>query len=111
MKIAALANLPIESVSHNPEIKKQVMLRRGDVPHLTNFSQAVLPPGQTANAHRHEGMFEVFFVQAGEGLIRVDDKEQRIEAGICVAVEPGEAHEIENSGPGELVLIYFGIEV
>ncbi|MEL7333376.1 MAG: cupin domain-containing protein, partial [Cyanobacteria bacterium J06560_2] len=53
MKITSLNELPIESVSHNAAIKKQVMLRMGDLPHLTNFSQARFQPGQVAQAHAH----------------------------------------------------------
>jgi hypothetical protein len=34
----SLKDLLEESVSHNPEIKKKVMLRFGDLPHLTHFS-------------------------------------------------------------------------
>lgn len=64
-----------ESVSHNPEIKKKVMLRFGDLPHLTNFSQARFAPGQTAPAHAHQDMCEVFFVEAGSGVIYIDSKE------------------------------------
>lgn len=36
MITTSLKNLPEESVSHNAEIKKKVMLRFGDLPHLTN---------------------------------------------------------------------------
>ncbi|MGA9995905.1 MAG: cupin domain-containing protein [Pyrinomonadaceae bacterium] len=111
MKIVSLADLTEEGVSHNPEIRKRVMLRLGDVPQLTNFTQSRLAPGQVASAHQHADMFEVFFVQAGEGVMRVDDVEQRLEAGVCVMVEPGEAHEIACTGAGELVLLYFGVEV
>jgi quercetin dioxygenase-like cupin family protein len=67
MITTSLKNLPEESVSHNPEIKKKVMLRFGDLPHLTNFSQARFAPGQTAPAHAHQDMCEVFFVEAGSG--------------------------------------------
>ncbi|HEY0003237.1 MAG TPA: cupin domain-containing protein [Pyrinomonadaceae bacterium] len=111
MKIISLADLPEEGVTHNPEIKKRVLLRRGDVAHLTNFTRSELLPGQAASAHSHRDMFEVFFVQSGEGLMRVDDKEYGIEAGVCVTVEPGESHEILNTGAARLVLLYFGIEV
>lgn len=111
MKIVSLADLTEEGVSHNPEIRKRVMLGRGDVPHLMNFSQSRITPGQVARAHRHADMFEVFFVQAGEGVMSVDGAEQRLEAGVCVMVEPGEAHEITCTGSGELVLLYFGVEV
>jgi quercetin dioxygenase-like cupin family protein len=110
MKQISLADVPAEPVSHNPEITKQVLLRRGDLPHLTNFSRSRLLPGQTARAHAHDGMHEVFFVESGAGTMRVDAREVMLEAGVCVAVEPGESHEIENTGANDLVFIYFGIE-
>ena len=31
-----------------------------------------------------------------------------LERGVCLVVEPGERHEITNSGSAKLVLIYFG---
>lgn len=111
MKIVALSDLPEEGVSHNPEIKKQVLLARGAVPHLTNFARSTLSPGQVARAHRHPDMYEVFFVESGAGVIKVDGREQSLGTGVCVLIEPGEAHEIVNNGAGNLVLIYFGIEV
>lgn len=36
----SLNDLPEESVSHNPEIKKTVMLRFGDLPHLSELPTA-----------------------------------------------------------------------
>ena len=111
MKKVSLADAPAESVSHDPEITKQVLLRRGDLPHLTNFSRSRLPPGQIARAHAHDGMHEVFYVESGAGVMRVDAREVTLETGDCVAVGPGESHEIANTGAADLVLIYFGIEV
>lgn len=110
MKIVSLADVPAEGVSHNPEIEKRVMLRRGDVPHLTNFSRTRLAPGQVASAHEHADMHEVFYVERGAGVMKVDDEELRLEAGVCVAVAPGERHEIANTGEDNLVLCYFGVE-
>ncbi|GAA6623215.1 hypothetical protein NUACC26_090400 [Scytonema sp. NUACC26] len=74
MIFTSLNDLPEEPVSHNPEIKKKVMLRLGDLPHLTNFSQSRFAPGQTSPAHAHYDMCEVFFVESGSGFIRVSDK-------------------------------------
>jgi quercetin dioxygenase-like cupin family protein len=111
MKRTALNDLPEESVSHNPAIKKKVMLRLGDLPHLTNFSQARFAPGQVAAAHAHADMCEVFFVEAGSGVIRVEQQEYALTAGTCIAVEPGEQHEVHNTGSEELVLTYFGLRV
>jgi len=110
MKIVLLSKLPEEAVSHNPEIKKKVMLRSGDLPYLTNFSQARFAPHQAAAAHAHRDMHEVFFVESGAGLIRVDGAEHPLTPGVCVAVRPGELHEIVNAGAEELVLTYFGVK-
>jgi mannose-6-phosphate isomerase-like protein (cupin superfamily) len=111
MITTSLKDLPQESVSHNPEIKKKVMLRFGDLPHLTNFSQARFAPGQSAPGHAHQDMCEVFFVESGSGVIHIDGKENPLLPGICVAVEKGEVHEIVNTGSTELVLNYFGLRV
>ncbi|HEY9738226.1 MAG TPA: cupin domain-containing protein [Trichocoleus sp.] len=111
MKLTSLSTLPEETVSHNPAIKKWVMLRKGDLPHLTNFSQARFAPGQLASGHAHTDMAEVFFVESGCGTIYVDGTAHPLTPGTCVAVEPNEIHEVVNDGEEELVLTYFGLRV
>lgn len=111
MKLTALSQIPEEPVSHNPAIQKRVMLRLGDLPHLTNFSQARFAPGQVAAAHAHTDMCEVFFVEAGTGTIEINGEAQALTPGVCVAVEPGEVHEVSNTGTADLVLTYFGLRV
>lgn len=111
MKFTSLEHLPEEAVSHNPAIQKKVMLRSGDLPHLTNFSQAYFAPGQVASGHAHQDMAEVFFVEAGEGIIVIDGEPYELRPGACVAVEPGETHEVKNTGETILVLTYFGLRI
>jgi quercetin dioxygenase-like cupin family protein len=109
MKRVALHEIREEGVSHDPEIKKQVLLRKGDLPHLTNFARSRLSPGQVSSAHYHADMYEVFFVESGSGLMRIDGHTEHLEPGICIAVGPREEHEITNTGACDLVLLYFGI--
>lgn len=109
MKIVSLNALPIEGVSHDLEIQKKVMLRFGDLPHLTNFSQACFAPGQQVTPHKHADMSEVFLVESGEGTIWIDGIAHPLTAGTCVAVEAGELHKLANTGQTDLVLTYFGI--
>lgn len=111
MKLISLNDLPSEQVSHNPAIAKKVMLRSEELPHLIYFSQAQFPPGQIAAAHAHQDMWEVFFVESGEGIIRIDAKEYPLQKGTCVAVEPGEVHVIVNNGLTDLILTYFALKV
>ncbi len=110
MKITRLSEISEQSVSHNRAIKKKVLLSSGDLPHLTNFSQAVFAPGQVAAAHSHPDMCEVFFVEAGEGTIKIDDRSYSLLPGTCVAVKQGEKHEIVNIGNNDLILTYFGLK-
>jgi len=111
MIFTSLSKITDQPVSHNPEIKKKVMLSPGDLPHLTNFSQARFAPGQVAPAHSHDNMCEVFFVEEGEGIIRVNGQDYPVNKGSCIAVEPGEVHEVINSSKSELILTYFGLLV
>jgi mannose-6-phosphate isomerase-like protein (cupin superfamily) len=48
-------------------------------------------------------------VEAGEGQITIDGKPYPLQAGTCVAVEPGEVHEVRNTGTTDLILTYFGL--
>ena len=109
MLYSKLAQLSDEEVSHNARIKKRVMLKTGDLPHVIGFSQARFPAGEVAGSHKHDDMYEIFYVEQGQGLIRVDDQEIVLESGVCVSVAPGECHEIENIGKEELVVNYFGV--
>jgi mannose-6-phosphate isomerase-like protein (cupin superfamily) len=110
MKIVSLIDLPERHVSHNPEIRKKVMLETHDLPHVTGFSQARFSPGLVASPHAHADMHEVFLVNVGAGMIRVDGEVHQLEAGTCVAVAPGEVHEVANTGSTDLVLTYFGVK-
>ena len=109
MRLIELAHTATETVSHNPRIRKQVMIRWGEMEPLTNFSQAVFPPGEVANAHAHSDMTEVFFIESGSGEIAVDERVYPLSAGSCIVVEPGETHELRNTGSTDLVVTYFGL--
>ena len=111
MKRIQFNDLPDEPVSHHPQIKKRVALRLGDLPHLTQFAQATFKPGQAVAAHEHDDMCEVFLVEAGQGVSWIDGQEYRLEPGVCLVVESGETHEVENTGSDDLLLTYFGLQV
>lgn len=110
MKIVSLEKIKQEPSSHSPKIMKKVLIKKGEIPKLTNFSQAYFKPGQIASEHVHENMYEVYLVESGTGLIKVDGKVSQLKSGDCVVTEPGEAHEFINTGKEDLILTYFGVE-
>lgn len=111
MKYNSLNQATTQVVSHNPAIQKKVLLVKGDLPGLTNFSQAIFTPGQVAEAHFHHDMAEVFFVESGQGVIKINNQDYLLETGICVVVEPGEVHEVTNTGTTDLIITYFGLQI
>jgi mannose-6-phosphate isomerase-like protein (cupin superfamily) len=111
-----LDQLPIEPISHEalspdglPLIEKRVLLRRGDLPGVMQVAQASFAPGAIAAAHCHKDMAEIFWVLSGQGTIEVDGVAYDLAAGRSVTIEPGELHEVRNTGDVPLVLLYLGL--
>lgn len=63
-----------------------------------------IPPGK-ANFpfHSHSAQFEFYHVLSGEGKLRLESEEIVITQGDAFMCEPGEAHQIINSGDQELI--------
>lgn len=109
MKVTSLSAATPEPVSHDAAILKRVLLRRGDVPRLTQYARARFAPGQTAAAHAHADMHEVFLVESGRARFTIDGLAHELGPGGCIAIAPGEMHEVANAGDGDLVVTYFGV--
>ncbi|MBT8045736.1 MAG: cupin domain-containing protein [Pontiella sp.] len=109
MKLIKIHEIPERGSSHNDRIRKKVILENGELEGMTNFARAVFPPGEKAGSHLHNDMAEVFTVESGCGEIRVNDVAYVFAAGTTVVVQPGEVHEIINTGGSDLVVTYFGL--
>ncbi|SRR5258706_4000793 len=109
MKLESLNDKIQEPVSHNPEIRKQVLIRNGEIPNITQLARAIFKPGQIASIHAHLDMYEVFLTEQGKGLMKIDDKPYDMEPGVCITVEPGESHEVTNNGSEDLIITILGI--
>lgn len=109
MKKISIKDLVEEGVSHNPEIRKKVIIRKGEVPHLTSYSQSYLKPGQITTNHVHENMYEIFHVIDGQCELEIGGKKYILDKDECAIVYPGEWHTIRNNAENDLILRYFGI--
>lgn len=95
MKIYSLGSAPYKPVTHDPQLKKRVIVPDGFscVRHLSHIT---LEPGSTASSHAHEDVYEVFYCLGGEAVFRVSGKEALLTGGSCLIVEPKEVHEISS---------------
>lgn len=109
MRIININDAVWSRVSHNPTIKKRVILARGELRGVTAMSQAVFKPGDVADAHAHRDMAEVFLVQSGRGVIRINGSEHELNSHVVAVAEPNDVHEIENTGKEDLIITYFGV--
>ena len=64
-----------------------------------------LEPGQTQQAHTHEGADKFYFVLEGSGTFTVGDEERQVGSGTVVAAPSGIKHGVTNSGDERLSLL------
>ena len=109
MKLVKANSLKEEGTSHNPEVKKQVILKKGDLPHQMMLGTAVLLPGQEVSPHSHESMHEVFVLQEGQLEFTVNQNKYLLEAGDCITIAPHETHSIKNKTTQKAKMLYYGL--
>lgn len=109
MKLVHTNTLPEIGVSHNKEIKKKVFLEKGLIPQLMMFGSATFEPGQAVEMHKHDTMYEVFFIQTGKADFIINDKKLTLLPGDCITIEEGESHSMNNPYSEKVTWIYFGI--
>lgn len=111
MNIVHLEEILEVGVSHNPDIKKKVIIEKGKIPHLMTFAQATFKPGQKVETHVHETMIEAFFIQKGKAEFVVEDQKMEVLAGDTITIQAGERHSQSNPFHEDVTWLYFGIAV
>jgi len=111
MKIVKTKELPEIGVSHNADIKKKVFISRNEIPQLMMFGSAVFKPQQSVETHKHDTMFEVFYITSGKAEFIINSQPHVVGAGDCITIEPGELHSQSNPFKEELHWTYFGIAI
>lgn len=95
MKEYRLDSSPYKPVSHDPALKKRVLMSE-PVSCVRHISHIVLKPGDMATEHTHAGSYEIFYCVRGATVFGVNGADVTVKKGSCLVVEPGEAHSIKN---------------
>lgn len=67
-----------------------------------SFAHATLPPKKASLPHRFKTASEVYHILKGEGVIHIDDEEERVGPGDTIYISPRGVQYIENTGEGNL---------
>ena len=78
----------------------------GEGGHPFDVALEALAPGETCCPfHAHAAQWEFFYILSGEGTVRRNDQDFTVKAGDAILHPPGEAHQIRNTGAGELLYL------
>lgn len=106
MILTSVEEAPLVPVSHDPQLKKRVLLGKGAIPHIKAVSYIEMNPGDTASSHRHEDDYEFFFGLGGRIDFVVEGRDVPLVEGACLLVEPGEVHSIKGAARGSRMLYF-----
>jgi mannose-6-phosphate isomerase-like protein (cupin superfamily) len=70
-----------------------------------SLAEARVAPGAATTLHRHRTSEELYHITAGEGVMTLGGRRFAVQPGDTVAIAPGTAHRIENTGRGTLVVL------
>lgn len=70
-----------------------------------SLAEASVPPGAQTLLHRHHRTEEIYHLTQGEGLMTLGDQQFGVSAGDTIAIAPGTAHCIRNTGSVALKLL------
>jgi mannose-6-phosphate isomerase-like protein (cupin superfamily) len=110
MKIFSLDETPYEPVSHDPHLKKKVLVKN-ILPTISTISHIILQPGNIVSEHIHYEFFEVFYCISGATIFSIKGERILIKDGHLLFVEPHEPHAIsEVIRETELLYLHIPIE-
>ncbi len=93
MKLFSLDETPYEPVSHDPRLKKKVIVK-DILPSISSISHIILEPGNIVTEHTHYDFFEIFYCISGSAIFSIKRNLFSIEKGNLLFIEPNEPHAI-----------------
>lgn len=102
------ADSPIEPSAHNTP--KQVYLRGGVLPNVTQVAVGTLETGFEAELHAHPTMYENYYVLEGRAVYQVGENEYEVGPGDMIIVPPATLHR-QRVIAGPHRIFYWGIAV
>lgn len=71
-----------------------------------SFCTEEIAPGEAIPVHKHLNEDELIFLQEGEGILTIDDKEFAVKKGSAALIPKGVWHAMKNTGIEKLVMVF-----
>ena len=92
-------------VTKDTSVIREILSPRNSGLEHQSLAEATLAPGAGTEAHIHPRAEEIYYVLAGRGVMAVGPEVRELEPGDAVALPPGAAHQIRNTGETDLVFL------
>ena len=99
-----------EPTRHGDAVLKEVLLRGGVLPQVTQVAVATIPPHHENEFHEHPTMFEIYYVLSGEAEYDIAEKTYSVGPGDLLIVPPRTPHR-QRSKADPHRIFYWGIAV
>ena len=90
--------------AHGDHIHKELLLKGGIVPGVTQVAESTVAPASAVETHNHPTMWEFFFVLSGEATYVLDGEEFQVGPGDLFVVPPGRQHSQKTQTDSHTVL-------
>ena len=104
MEVQNINDVPAFTTKDGSEIRELLASRNSSIRNQS-LAEARLGPGMTTAPHYHPLAEEIYYIIAGEGMMRIDDEQRRVSAGDAIAILPGRTHQITNTGRETLTFL------
>jgi len=115
MKLVRGSQIDFVPASHedpnNPGVLKRVLASHADLVRgqIMMVNWALLPCGNSFQAHFHEDMQEVFIILNGTVRMTVNKQDHQLDKGDAIVIAPREVHRMTNTSTHDVEYIVFGI--
>jgi len=70
-----------------------------------SLAEARVSPGATTTLHYHPRTEEIYYILSGQGQMRIGEETRGVGPGDAIAIAPGQAHQITNTGSTVLTFL------
>lgn len=84
---------------------RELLAHRNSCIQKQSLAEARVAPGQTTQPHYHPQAEEIYYILQGSGRMQIDKECRDIGPGDAIAIPPGAAHQITNTGDATLLFL------
>ena len=104
MDVHNIERVPAFTTKDGSEIR-ELLAHRNSAISRQSLAEARLMPGQSTAPHYHVRTEEIYYILSGQGQMQIAGEALQVAKGDAIAIPPGHAHQITNTGDEPLVFL------